>query len=305
VSNEPDLAGGPHTRPSRLYLPKLEPRPATILEHLIARFPQVHPTIWRARISRGLVTLSDGTRLREDSSYRHGVTVFYRKEVPSEPAPIEEALVIYRDEDILVADKPPGMPVTPAGEHVDRSLLVHLQKRTGLADLAPMHRLDRETSGVVLFNMKPAARGHYHRLFAEGIIEREYLALAHIIDAPDRKHWRVENRMESGDPWFRQRIVEGQANAITEIELHDVREGAGLFRLVPESGRKHQLRVHMASIGFPIVGDPFYPQIRERQCGDPPLQLLARRLTFTDPLSGLLRSFTSVRNLEWPVTDKS
>ena len=73
----------------------------------------------------------------------------------------------------------------------------------------------------------------------------------------------------------------------------------GFFRLVPESGRKHQLRVHMASIGFPIVGDPFYPQIRERQSGDPPLQLLARRLAFTDPLSGVLRSFTSVRRLRW------
>ena len=298
MSNEPDLAGGPHTRPSRLYLPKIEPRPATILEHLLARFPQVHPTIWLSRISRGLVTLSDGTTLREDSPYRHGITVFYRKEVPSEPASIEKALVIYRDEDILVADKPHGMPVTPAGEHVGRSLLVQLQKSTGLADLAPMHRLDRETAGLVLFTIKPAARGHYHRLFAEGI-EREYLAVAHIIDAPDRRHWRVENRMESGDPWFRQRIADGPANAITDIELRDVREGVGLFRLVPETGRKHQLRVHMASIGFPIVGDPFYPQIRERQSGDPPLQLLARRLAFTDPLSGVPRSFTSVRRLRW------
>src|SRR5206468_540584 len=101
------------------------------------------------------------------------------------------------------------------------SLLVHLQKRTGLADLAPMHRLDRETAGVVLFTIRSAARAHYHRLFAEGTIAREYFALAHISDAPARKHWRVENRMESGDPWFRQRIVEGPANAITEIELRD------------------------------------------------------------------------------------
>jgi tRNA pseudouridine32 synthase / 23S rRNA pseudouridine746 synthase len=302
VSKEADLVSASHTRPSRLYLPKLEPSPATILEHLLARFPQVHPTIWRARISRGLVTLSDGATLREDSPYRHGITVFYRKEVPSEPASMEEALVIYRDENILVVDKPHGMPVTPAGEHFERSLLVHLQKSTGLADLAPMHRLDRETAGVVLFTIKPDARSHYHRLFAEGI-EREYLAVAPIIDAPDRKHWRVENRMESGDPWFRQRIVDGPINAITEIELRDVREGVGLFRLVPESGRKHQLRVHMASIGFPIVGDPFYPHIRARQSGDPPLQLLARRLTFTDPLSRVLRSFTSVRKLRWLQAD--
>jgi len=298
VSNEPDLAGGPHTRPSRLYLPKIEPRPATILEHLLARFPQVHPTIWLSRISRGLVTLSDGTTLREDSPYRHGITVFYRKEVPSEPASIEKALVIYRDEDILVADKSHGIPVTPAGEHVGRSLLVQLQKSTGLADLAPMHRLDRETAGLVLFTIKPAARGHYHRLFAEGI-EREYLAVAHITDVPNRNHWRVENRLGPGEPWYRQRIVDGPANAITEIELLDVRGSAGLFRLVPKSGRKHQLRVHMVSIGFPIVGDPFYPKVREKRDGDPPLQLLANRLAFIDPLSGAPLSFTSVRRLRF------
>ena len=105
--------------------------------------------------------------------------------------------------------------------------------------------------------------------------------------------------MESGEPWYRQRIVDGPANAITDIELLDVRGSAGLFRLVPESGRKHQLRVHMVSIGFPIVGDPFYPKVREKRDGDPPLQLLANRLAFIDPLSGAPRSFTSVRRLRF------
>src|SRR5206468_7443548 len=118
-----------------------------------------------------------------------------------------------------------------------------------------------------------------------------------IDDAPSQSHWRVENRMESGEPWYRQQVVEGPANAVTEIELLDLREGAGLFRLFPKNGRKHQLRVHMVSIGFPIVGDRFYPKIREKRDGDPPLQLLARRLAFIDPLSGAPRSFTSVRQL--------
>ena len=72
------------TRPSRLYLPKLESPPATIFEHLLARFPQVQPLVWRARVSRGLVTLSDGSTLREDSPYRHGIFVFYRKEAPTQ-----------------------------------------------------------------------------------------------------------------------------------------------------------------------------------------------------------------------------
>ena len=293
------------TRPSRLYLPKLETPPATTFEHLLRRFPQIGPHIWRDRVSRGLVTFSDGTALREDSPYRHGLTVFYRKEVPSEPAAPEEALVVYQDENILVADKPHGMPVIPAGEYLDRSLLVRLQKHAGLHDLAAMHRLDRETAGLLLFTITAAVRGRYHRLFAEGTIDREYLAVAHIAGGPNRKHWRVENRLESGDPWFRQRIVQGPANAVTDIELLDIREREGLFRLLPKTGKKHQLRVHMASLGFPIVGDPFYPDIREKQEGDPPLQLLANRLAFIDPLSGEPRTFSSVRQPDWPCLSKT
>jgi len=130
-------------------------------------------------------------------------------------------------------------------------------------------------------------------LFAEGQVEREYLALAHTTSPVERTHWRIENRMESGEPWFRQRIVEGPANAITEIELIELRQGFGRFRLFPKTGRKHQLRVHMASIGCPIVGDPFYPIIREKREGDPPLQLIACRLAFIDPMTGAARSFIS------------
>jgi len=281
------------TRPSRLYLPKFDSSPRTIFEYLLARFPQVHASIWRARVLQGEVTLSDGTTVSEDSLYQHGMTVFYRKGVLSEPAPLEEPLVIYRDDDILVVDKPHGMPVTPSGQHIERSLFVRLQRRTGLPDLAPMHRLDRETAGLLLFTIKPAARPHYHQLFAEERIEREYLAVAHTASRLHGTHWRVENRIERGEPWYRQRIVEGRVNAITEIELIDVRSEFGLFRLSPKTGRKHQLRVHMASIGRPIVGDPFYPTITKKSDEDPPLQLLGSRLAFIDPLSGASRSFTS------------
>ncbi len=280
-------------RPSRLYLPKFDAAPPTIFEYLLARFPQVDATIWRERVSQGLITLSDGTTLREDSPYRHGISVFYRKEVASEPPTLEEPQIVYRDDDILVVDKPHGMPVTPSGQHLERSLFVRLQRSTGLPDLAPMHRLDRETAGLVLFAIKPAARANYHRLFAEGNVEREYLAWAHTTSPVEKTHWRIENRMERGEPWFRQRIVDGSANAITEIELIELREGLGRFRLFPKTGRKHQLRVHMASIGCPIVGDPFYPIIWEKREGDPPLQLIARRLAFIDPLTGAALSFIS------------
>ncbi len=249
------------------------------------------------RVHQGQVTLSDGSPLREDAPYRHGLFVFYRKEVPLEPAPIEEAAVVFRDDDIMVVDKPHGMPVTPAGDYVERSLLVRLQRMTALPDLSPLHRLDRETAGLVLFSINPASRGHYHRLFAEGTIEREYIATGHIETTSSECHWRVENRLESGEPWFRQQIVEGPVNAVTDIELTSRQRKFAKFRLMPKTGKKHQLRVHMASIGYPIAGDPFYPVIRKKREDEPGLQLLARRLSFVDPLSGAARDFTSRRAL--------
>ena len=279
---------------SRLYLPKLETPPRTILEYLFARFPQIDPVVWKERVARGVVTLSDGTTLKEDSTYRHGVFVFYRREVQAEPAPVEEPRIVYRDANILVVDKPHGMPVTPVGQHVERSLLACLHRITGLETLAPMHRLDQDTAGLLLLTIDPDIRGKYHGLFAEGLIEREYRALAYVTDAPSQRHWLVQNRIERGEPWFRQRIVNGSPNAITEIELLEWKDGAGEFRLIPKTGKKHQLRLHMASIGFPIMGDPLYPEITMKRVDDPPLQLVACRLSFVDPLSGEPRSFSLI-----------
>jgi tRNA pseudouridine32 synthase/23S rRNA pseudouridine746 synthase len=267
------------------------------LEYLLARFPQVNESIWRERVSKGQITLSDGSALEERSPYLHGITVFYRREVLAEPEPAEDPLITYRDENILVVDKPHGMPVTPSGEHVERSVLIRLQRMTGLPDLDPVHRLDRETAGVLMFSINPGDRARYHRLFAEGRVEREYLAVSRPDGLLNAERWRLENRIERGEPWYRQRIVEGGVNAITEIELTDLQSGLGRFRLFPKTGKKHQLRVHMASIGCPILGDPFYPVVSKKLDGDPPLQLLAKRLAFIDPLTGAAREFISTRIL--------
>lgn len=283
---------------SRLYLRKLQSPPKTIVEHLLVAFPQIPSEVWRSRVSRGLVTLSDGTTVTTDSPYRHGLMVFYRREILSEPAAAEAATVLYRDENILVADKPHGMPVTPAGEYLARSLLVHLQERTGIESLTPMHRLDRDTAGIVLLSTRPDVRGSYQTLFAENGVRREYLAIAHVHQSPDWKRCRLENRIEAGSPWYRQQVVEGRPNAITGVELLAIREGFGVFRLIPETGKKHQLRVHMASIGFGIIGDSLYPDLRETDDQHWPLQLLASRLSFTDPFSGRKREFVSLRRLK-------
>jgi tRNA pseudouridine32 synthase/23S rRNA pseudouridine746 synthase len=279
------------------FLAKIEPPPATILEYLIARFPQIGPLVWHERMMRGLVQ-AEGKILNPESPYRHGITVLYQREVEAEPAPLETESILYEDSEILAADKPHGMPVTPAGEYLARSLLRRLEARVNSRMIAPLHRLDRETAGVVLFSLNPETRARYHALFQKRVIERTYLAVARCSNAPAEKRWIVENRLASGEPWFRQRIVEGAINAITEIELIGAWPGHALFKLRPRTGRKHQLRIHMASIGFPILGDPFYPEIREADPGDPPLQLLAAQLSFIDPISGQARTVTSRRILQ-------
>lgn len=285
--------------PSRLYLPKLDAPPATILDYLRVRFPRIRPETWEDRIARGVVTFDDGGSIGKETPYRHGTTLLYRREVPSEPPPDQEETVLYQDDRILVADKPHGMVVSPTGEHLERALLVRLQRRTGLPGLAPMHRLDRDTAGLVLFSVDPATRGRYHQLFAEGNIVKEYLSVAYLNERPAQTEWLVENRIEGDDPWYRRRIGEGPPNAVTEIRLREVRETVGLFQVRPRTGKQHQIRVHMASLGFPIVGDPLYPVMRPRPPEDGPLQLLARALAFTDPVSGEARQFASKRTLRW------
>jgi tRNA pseudouridine32 synthase/23S rRNA pseudouridine746 synthase len=120
----------------------------------------------------------------------------------------------------------------------------------------------------------------------------------------DRTEWMIRNRLEEGEPWYRRRIAEEngdhEPNAITRIVLMKSQDGLGLFRLLPETGKKHQLRVHMASIGCPIVGDLVYPNIQNATGSGPPLQLLAHRLSFGDPLSGEPRVLHPLKPLRWP-----
>lgn len=282
---------------SRLYLQPLPSPPATVLDHLAACFPHVARETWLDRFDRGLVALSDGTVLTAAAPYRPGVTVCYRRAVECEPKIDEKETILYRNQRILVVHKPHGMPVTPAGDYVERSLLFRLQRDTGEMDLAPAHRLDRETAGVVLFIVNASDRAAYHQLFSSGRIEREYYAAARLGERATAESWTVRCRIEDGSPWFVQRVAEGAPNSTTHIELVRRSGSEGLFRLLPETGRKHQLRLHMAASGYPISGDPLYPAVREREPGEPPLQLLAFRLAFEDPVDGTPHTFTSPASL--------
>ncbi|HEV2622011.1 MAG TPA: pseudouridine synthase [Frateuria sp.] len=282
--------------PSTLHLPPGDF--ATVLDALCSHFPRIERACWQDRMRRGRVLDAHGQPIDEGTPCRVGMPVRYFREVANEPAVPGEELVLHADEHLVVVDKPHFLPVIPAGGYVRQTLLARLVQRLGNPALVPLHRLDRDTAGLVLFSAQPATRDAYLSLFRERRIVKRYEALAPPL--PQLEFPCVHrSRLEVGDPFFRMREVAGEPNSRTRIEV--VERGSRLWRyaLEPLTGRKHQLRVHMASLGAPICNDRFYPQLQERREDDPsrPLQLLASGLAFVDPVSGQAREFRSGRVL--------
>ena len=242
----------------------------------------------------GRVVDSAGTWVTPATPYRVGLEVHYYREVPDEaPIPFDE-VVLHVDADLLVADKPHFLPVTPTGVHVHETLLGRLIRRTGNQALAPLHRIDRETAGLVLFSANPDTRAQYQALFRERRIEKHYEAIAPALPGVEFPCTR-SSRMAPGEPFFRMQEIEGLANSETRIDVIERGDARWRYALTPITGRKHQLRVHMAAMGAPIVNDAIYPSVRHRATGDysAPLQLLAKQLTFIDPRGGVERRFSS------------
>lgn len=266
---------------------------------LLERFIEVDPATWDARLAGGEVVDLHGKPLAPDSAVTRGMCIFYYRDAgPETPIPFEET-ILYRDEHIVAVDKPHFLPVTPAGRFVHETLLVRLRKQYGWNELVPLHRLDRETAGVVLFSHNPDTRGIYQALFRERAMEKIYEAIA-----PRRADLSFplqrRSRIVPGTPFFRMCEEDGDPNAETRIDIIERRGDYDLYRLEPVTGKQHQLRVHMAALGMPILHDDFYPDALPCKGDDfsRPLQLLARRLAFIDPLTGERRVFTSARNLE-------
>ena len=276
----------------------------TLAEFLAARLPAVAD--WPARLARGDVLDAAGRPLAADTPCRPGALLWYWRSLPPEPRiPFDEAL-LHADEQLVAVDKPHFLPVTPGGRYLQETLLVRLKRRLGLDSLAPMHRLDRETAGVVLFTVRPDSRHAYQSLLRERRVHKVYEAVAPWRDdlaLPLLRRSRLQER--PGDAFMQMAEVPGEPNAETRIELI-ARCGAGLahYRLTPLTGRKHQLRAQMSGLGLPIVGDRIYPRLWPPEPPEAPtrfdqaLQLLAREIAFTDPLSGALRRFVSQRRLE-------
>lgn len=268
---------------------------ASVLDALCARFPTIPRDTWRSRFERGRILDADGKRLNEDAPARIGAEIFYYREVANETSLLVQETVLHADEHLIVVDKPHFLPVVPSGKYVTETLLARLIRRFGNPDIAALHRLDRLTAGLVLFSPNPASRGRYQSLFRDRLVSKRYEAIAP--PSPGNAYPLLRrSRLVRGEPFFRTRETAGEANSITMIDVAE-RVDADTWRYVlePVTGRKHQLRVHMAALGLPIRNDPLYPELADRTEDDPdrPLKLLARSLTFTDPLDGSPRHYES------------
>lgn len=287
--------------PSVVTLPTAPTPYPSIVEFLCRAFPGISPDQWAQRLREGKLLDDQGRSINADTPYAPAKRIFYFREVENEPVIPFAEQILFQNDEILVADKPHFLPVVPGGRYVEECLLNRLRARTGIAGLAPLHRLDRETAGLVVFSVNPETRGAYHGLFMRGLVEKIYHALAEVNQPPRETRWTVENRIVRGEPRFRMQTVPGAVNARSHIELLEVKPNRGLFRLQPVTGKTHQLRLHLSGLGFGIVNDRVYPDLEPERDDDfdRPLQLLAREIRFHDPVTGADREFSSGRELVW------
>lgn len=287
--------------PATVTMPKVEKPYPAILDFLCRKFPKIEPGCWEKRIAEGKVLGEDGRPITGDSEYAPQKRIFYFREVEEEPVIPFSEQILFQNDDLLVCCKPHFLPVTPGGPYVDECLLNRLRRSTGNDDLVPLHRIDRETAGIVLFSANRKTRALYNGLFTSGGIEKSYQALSKGSVEPGKVAWSVENRMVPGEPWFRMQTVPGAVNARSRISVVEVKEGVARFLLNPVTGKTHQLRVHMSGLGLGILNDRYYPTLQTERADDfaTPLQLVAKWVKFQDPVTGKAMEFASPRELLW------
>ncbi|MGW0604743.1 RluA family pseudouridine synthase [Streptomyces sp. NPDC002640] len=282
----------------RIRLPAGGPG-TTVGEHLRARLA-ADPALLDAMFAAGEIVGADGRPVDPATPYRAGLCVWFHRDLPDEervPFPVG---IVYRDEHVVVADKPHFLATTPRGSHVAETALARLRRDLSIPTLTAAHRLDRHTAGLVLFTVRPEERGAYQSLFRDRHVTKEYEAIAPFDPALELPR-EVRSRMVKERGSLTAREVEGEPNAVSRVELLERRGGLARYRLLPRTGQTHQLRVHLCSLGVPILGDPLYPEVLPPAApGDfsRPLQLLARALSFTDPVTGVRHAFRSGRELE-------
>lgn len=272
----------------------------TVADFLLERFPRVAPAIWQQRLTQGDITDGSGAVVRASSPCFGGQRLYYYRELEAEvPIPFH-ATVLFRNDDLLVADKPHFLPVMPSGKYVQETLLVRLKKEFDLPELTPIHRIDRDTAGLVLFSARAATRNAYAALFRQRQVHKTYECIAPWNPA---LQWPVHRatRIGNAQHFMQQSEEAGEVNAVTDIAPLEVRGDWARYELKPLTGQRHQLRVHMNALGLPIRNDGIYPVLTPEDATDygRPLQLLARHLAFVDPVTRLPLAFDSRLRLIW------
>lgn len=242
---------------------------------------------------------ADGVPVRGTDPYQPNTFVWFYRDLADEAVVPGEIGIVYRDSRILVVDKPPFLATTPRGRHVTQTALVRMRDELGMPELSPVHRLDRSTAGLLVFTTERKWRGAYQAMFQERKVDKIYRAVAPL-DPGLELPTVVSNRIEKTRGVLQAEIVPGEPNSRTRVELETVLDPRrAVYRLLPTTGKTHQLRIHLNSLGIPIENDPLYPVVREDNPDDfaHPLQLLAAELSFIDPIEGAARRFVSERIL--------
>ncbi|MFD4479755.1 RluA family pseudouridine synthase [Streptomyces sp. NPDC058471] len=273
---------------------------ATVRGHLVERL-KAGPGVIDGMLRDGLIVGVDGLPVTPDTPYVPSTFVWFHRDLPDE-VPVPHGIdVVYRDEHIVVADKPHFLATTPRGSHVTETALARLRRDLGIPALGAAHRLDRLTAGLILFTVRPEERGAYQTLFGERRVRKEYEAVA-LHDPGTELPRTVRSHLVKERGIIAAYEVPGaEPNSESRIELAEHNGSLGRYRLTPHTGRTHQLRVHMNALGLPILGDPVYPVVAGPVTPDDfrrPLQLLSRVLEFTDPVTGADHRFVSARALD-------
>ena len=272
---------------------------ARVIDFLPQRFPGVSTDTWLQRLQAGDVIDDQGQILKADAPYRAGQRLYYFRALVAEPRIPFEATVLWQDAHLMVVDKPHFLPVVPSGKYLQETVLIRLKNALGLDALSPIHRIDRDTAGLVLFSKQVVSRGAYQELFRTRQVDKTYECIA-----PWNADlvWPIvrQSRIVPSDHFMQQTEVPGVPNALTHITPIEVLGPLARYALRPVTGQRHQLRVHMAALGLPLVGDGMYPTLTPEGHADygNPLQLLAKSIAFTDPISGERRQFESAQKLK-------
>jgi 23S rRNA pseudouridine1911/1915/1917 synthase len=228
----------------------------SLLAHLASRYPHSSPQAWQQKLNSGEVTLN-GVAATGSESIASGQTLVWNRPPWIEPDAPQRFEVLFEDLHLLAVDKPSGLPTLPGGGFMENTLLRLVQKRTPSAN--PVHRLGRATTGIVLFAKTPQAASalstnwnthriqKIYRALAQNIAQRDaYEILTPIGRVPHPRMGSVWAADPNGKP----------AKSSAKVISRDA--GATTFEVTLHSGRPHQIRIHLASIGHPLVGDPLY-----------------------------------------------